>query len=381
VSLSPLELALGLPLGVDPPAPLAGGGDPLAALEAAVREPLRRGPCLVSFSGGRDSSAVLAVAARVARAEGLPDPIPATIRVPGAPAADEARWQELVVGHLGLSDWLRPEFSSELDLVGPVAADVMRRHGVLWPFNAHFHVPLLEAARGGTLLTGIGGDELFRSAASTLPARRARSLLLYAAPRSARARWHGRPSIELHPWLTPAAAAAGRRALGRWEAAEPRRLGARMRHVRASRYLRIGTASLDLLAADAGAAIAHPLLEPSVWAAVAGSAPRGGHRTRTAAMRAAFGPLLPEELLARSDKACFDEVFFNDHSRRFAERWDGAGVPDALVDAEALRRHWLGGAPSAQSFTLFQRAQLAADDHLLDDRSVVTSHPSNETQS
>ena len=59
-------------------------GTALAALEAAIMPALLRSPCLVSFSGGRDSSAVLAVAARLARGAGLADPIPITIRVPAA---------------------------------------------------------------------------------------------------------------------------------------------------------------------------------------------------------------------------------------------------------------------------------------------------------
>ena len=363
MSLTALELALGLPIGSDAPFALpAGGGDPAAALEAAVLEPLRRGPCLVSFSGGRDSSAVLAVATGVARRHGLPDPIPASIRVPGAPAAGESRWQELVVAHLGLSDWLRPEFGDELDLVGPVAAAAMRRHGLLWPFNAHFHVPMLEAARGGTLLTGIGGDELFRAAVTPLPVRTARRVALHLAPRPARRRWHGRAAVPMHPWLTPAGARDGRRAVAAWDAAEPRRLGARLRHVRAARYLRIGTGSLERLAQDSGAAIAHPLLEPAVWAAVASRAPRGGHADRTAAMRATFAGLLPADVLARPDKACFDEVFFHDHSRAFAERWTGSGVPAGIVDAGALREHWHAGEPAAQSFSLLQAAWLASVD-------------------
>jgi Asparagine synthase len=356
VSLTELELALGLPIGTDAPAALPAGGDPLAALEAAVLEPLQRGACLVSFSGGRDSSAVLAVATRVARREGLPDPIPATIRAPGAPAAEESRWQEMVIAHLGLSEWLRPEFSDELDLVGPVATAALRRHGLLWPFNAHFHVPILEAARGGTVLTGIGGDELFRAAATSRPPRRARSVALYLAPRFVRARWHGRASLELHPWLTGSGARAGRRALAAWEAAEPRPRLARMRHVRAARYLRIGTASLDRLARDAGARIVHPLLDVGAWGALAAGPT---HRDRTAVTEAVFAPILPAELLARSSKAGFDEVFFHDHSRAFAAGWTGAGVPSALVDAGALRRHWLGDVPRAQSYTLLQAAWLA----------------------
>lgn len=361
--LRPLDVATGIVLGAPRrPEPLhaTSGQSPLEALERAVLPGLLRPPCLISFSGGRDSSAVLAAAVRVARREGLPDPIPATNRFRAAPAADERRWQELVLAHLELDDRLVLTFDRELDVLGPFARRVLRRHGLLWPFNAHFHVPMLEAARDGTLLTGIGGDELFRAAATPLPELRPRSVALYAAPRFARRRWHGRASVALHPWLTEAGLRQARHALAAWEAAEPRRVRARLRHVRAARYLRVGTGSLDLLARDAGAAIAHPLLAPSVWAAVARSAPLGGYSDRTAAMRAVFEPLLPAELLARHDKACFDEVFFHQHSRAFAAAWTGAGVPAGLVDADALREHWLGEAPRAQSFSLLQGAWLAS---------------------
>jgi hypothetical protein len=91
---------------------------------------------------------------------------------------------------------------------------------------------------------------------------------------------------------------------------------------------------------------------------VARRAPLAGHQDRTAAMEQVFGPLLPAELLGRPDKACFDEVFFHEHSRAFAESWSGAGVP-AEVDARALREQWLAGAPAAQSFSLLQAAWLA----------------------
>jgi asparagine synthase (glutamine-hydrolysing) len=65
--LTPLELAAGFPrpdaTPTGPgPTPKAGF-EPLAAFRAVVRAALKRPPCLVSFSGGRDSSAVLAVAA------------------------------------------------------------------------------------------------------------------------------------------------------------------------------------------------------------------------------------------------------------------------------------------------------------------------------
>ena len=51
--------------------------------------------------------------------------------------------------------------TDELDFVGPIAAEGLRRHGVLFPANAHMIVPLAREARGGSLLTGVGGDDTF----------------------------------------------------------------------------------------------------------------------------------------------------------------------------------------------------------------------------
>jgi hypothetical protein len=93
---------------VDAPLPLSEARvEPLAAFRAAVRAALERPPCLVSFSGGRDSSAAVAVAADVARGEGLPLPIPATALFLESAESDEFYWQEQVVRRLGLDEWLR----------------------------------------------------------------------------------------------------------------------------------------------------------------------------------------------------------------------------------------------------------------------------------
>src|SRR4051794_36031776 len=160
--LTPLEIASGLPLGVEaesPPLPVVPDGlEPLAAFEDAVRPALERPPCVVNFSGGRDSSAVLAVAARLARREGLAPPLPVTVRFPEASGAGEARWQEAVVGFLRLDDWVRLDVDEEIDYVGPVARRLLLRHGVVHPpVTPLFWLPL-ELARGGSLLTGVGGD-------------------------------------------------------------------------------------------------------------------------------------------------------------------------------------------------------------------------------
>ncbi len=372
-ALASLELAVGFALdGGDPtPLPCARQGSPLAALDAAIMPALLRPPCLVSFSGGRDSSAVLAVAARIARGAGLADPIPITIRVPAARAAGESEWQDRVIRHLELEDWVRLEFTDdELDAVGPVARAAMNRHGLLWPFNAHVHIPLLEAARGGSLLTGIGGDELFTAATSPRAAavlarrtrpvgRDVRRVALYAAPRPLRRWWYGRRELPL-PWLTTAGRGAASAAFAELDAAEPRRLAARLAWLRSLGALTRGPESLSILAVAAGAQLVHPLLERGLWAALAREAPRGGYLGRTEAMRGLFGGLLPDRVLARSDKAGFDEVFFARHSRAFADTWAGEGVPAELVDAVRLRAHWAEPAPEAQSFTLLQAAFLAS---------------------
>lgn len=354
--LTPLEVATGLPFGaprrvapLPPPAGPARG-----ALERALLPALGRPPCLVSFSGGRDSSTVLAAAVAVARREGLPAPVAATLRAPAVARADETAWQERVVAHLGLEDWVRLEVDDELDAIGPHAARVLRRHGLLWPCNIHFHLPLLDLARGGALLTGIGGDELF--AAATHPTRRRRAFG-WAPPPLRRAVLARREPVDF-PWLTAAgrrAATAARAAEG---ASEPRGVRARMAWLRGLRYLDLALDAIGEVAADGDVELAHPLFDPGLWASVAA---HGGFAGRTEGMRALFGDLLPPDVLARGSKAGFDAVFFNRHSRAFAGSWDGTGVDGDLVDAAALREHWRSDAPRPQSFTLLQALWLARD--------------------
>ena len=137
----------------------------------------------MSFSGGRDSAAVLAVASALARREGLPAADPRDDRVPLVHGCRrDSAWQELLVHHLGLSEWIRIEHEDELDLIGPYAQRALAAHGLCWPPNTHFHLPLLEAAPGGSLLTGVGGDELY------IAARRLRAAMVLSRAVSPRPR-------------------------------------------------------------------------------------------------------------------------------------------------------------------------------------------------
>lgn len=385
----PLEVACGLVLSRRPEVPALGRVTtaPRTAIDDAIRPALLRPPCLVSFSGGRDSSAILAAAVALARREGLALPIPATHRFPAAATSHEDDWQEQVVRHLALSDWVRITLTDELDTVGPVAQTVLRRHGVVWPFNAHLHVPLFERAAGGSVLTGVGGDELFgaqrwRAAQAVLAGhaaprpRHARTIALALAPAPIRREVLARRHEIRWPWLHPHVDHLVNRRRAEWGGRTPWRWDAATSWWWQSRARMVLAQTLGRLGADAGAHVAQPFLEPSVLAAAASRFGPRGPADRTTAMRVVFGDVLPEPVLARHSKARFDAAFFAGHSRAFAAAWTGAGVDRALVDPQRLARVWNAVQPDPRSFSLMQAAWLAAqrehDERSDDDRGRAT---------
>ena len=336
---------------------------------------LQRPPCLVPFSGGRDSSVVLAVAARVARREKLALPIPVTLRFSWASQTDETMWQELVIKHLALSDWEHLEYSNaggELDLVGPVPARCLLRHGLLWPANTHLYAPMLECARGGSLLSGLDGDGVFGGWTWTrigaVLARRAspepRDLLRIGhalAPALVR-EWLARRRGEhptVTPWLRPGARAAYVRMALR-EQRGPLRWSDHVAALARARYLVVACASYQALADDADALLIHPFLDRRFLAALARAGGPWGWGGRGATTAALFGELLPAETARRGTKASFDEVLWGEPSRRFAREWDGSGIDEELVDPDALRAEWLAAEPHAGSGALLQSAWLHA---------------------
>ena len=374
--LRPLELAWGVPWGrADEVAPLQPDPrppSPRQALEAVVRRGLLRPPCLVSFSGGRDSSTVLALATHVARTEGLPLPVPVTHRFPALAESDEDSWQEAVVRRLALTDWQRLRGTDELDVLGPVARRALTRHGVLAPFNAHFHDPLLAAAGGGSLLTGIGGDELFaavnRSTTARLlhhgrrpPLRHLPRVLWSLAPAGWRAAVTARRTDLELPWVLPAARARLVRGYSGWQAQDPLSWQRSLRSwYWPGRSLQLNLAGKAALAADHDTVVLHPFADPGVLAAAAARWGDAGPLGRRAALQELVGELLPPGLAARRSKATFDGAFWAGPGREFAAGWDGSGVDPAVIDVEALRREWLSPAPDAHSFSLLQAAWLHA---------------------
>jgi asparagine synthetase B (glutamine-hydrolysing) len=367
--LSRLEIASGLVFGLAPTERLPSAreaGTPLEALERAIMPALLRPPCLVSFSGGRDSSTILALAVRLARREGLELPIPATNRFPSAAQSDDVEWQERVVVHLGLTDWVRADHTSELDSVGPSARRVLRRHGLLWPFNAHFHIPLLQEAFGGSLLTGLGGDEALgeprwaRAAAvlsrrAGLGPRELQAVGLTASPFAARRAAPSTREPVLLPWLKPEAQGE---VWTRWiseTASEPLQSSGRFAWWRRLRYVQLGIEALRRIASGLLVEVRHPFADAGFAAALAAVAPDARNQGR----EILFQNALPVELIQRCTRSHFDHVFWSEHSRELAARWNGEGVDPELVDLEALRQEWQGPRPDARTFMLLQQIALS----------------------
>ncbi len=376
--LLPLEVASSVLFGRDSAANCSSSTAASArgALEASLLRALLRPPCLVTFSGGRDSSALLACAIQIARREGLLEPIPVTALFAGAPETREDDWQALVVRHLGCSEWIRREFRDELDLVGPVADAIMRRDGLPYPYNLHLLAPMIDEARGGSFVTGLGGDQALHPAGRGLDvlARRARPsfravarIAVDVGPRPLRrAMLRSRVALTF-PWLRQEANERLSRAWLEDQVRLPFRWNERLRELWRSRFMRLTVRRLDALGTRAQAAVHNPFAEADFVFALARQAGTAGFTSRTVAMRELFDDLLPEALIGRATKASFNDVLWNRHTRSFVggigedelERALAELHLDTIVDPRALTEHWGGGAPLANSFLLLQACWLA----------------------
>lgn len=380
--MSPTEVVWGYLVGHEGslPPPVDPSSTPRKALETVVRRALLRPPCGVAFSGGRDSSTVLAVATHVARREGLPDPIPVTRVFPDAPAAEEGTWQEMVVRHLELDEWERLTFHDELDVIGPLARSNILENGVVWPPSLHGNLPMIETVPGGTLLNGEGGDEVLGVLAHRIspitgllraprPLRwgSVRSALGAAAPRAIRtkrARW--RHQQLQTTWLRPQAHEALLDAVAEGEGTEPLSFAASVKRVPRRRTQLYLAHNGGVLARRHGVEAWSPLLHPEFVHALSREGGRLGVGDRTAALRALIPDLLPDAVLARRSKAVFSGAFNARHTREFANAWSGEGLNEELVDTTELRRVWRSGHGIAMASALLQAAWLA--DHRANER-------------
>lgn len=332
-------------------------GSARLALEAVVARALTSGPTFVSFSGGRDSSAVLATAVHVARERNLPLPRPIILRYPGDRDSDETEWQELVLGHLGIDDPIVLELDTPPTYLDADTQANLRRRGLLFPPALQLKDHIRPLASGGMLLTGEGGDEILgphRITPLTLLVkyrrRPSRTLLSWTLEEVApgRTRRAARATIARSPWLTEKARAMLRHDL-RSAAKTPLHWGEQTKSMVTGRITHDLTHNLQLLADEHDVTYVHPLQSPEFTSALAREGGRWGYAGRTDLMRHLFADLLPDELLARSTKAHFGSVRWGAQERRFAETWDGDGLSTELFDVERLRAEWLSERPAGAS--------------------------------
>jgi hypothetical protein len=386
--LTPVDVIAGMPLGSVSPVERAKEGagrtgDPWSALEDVMVPVLAAPPLAVSFSGGRDSSLLLAVAASAAERYGLAPPIAITMRFRSAAGTEESDWQHLIVRSLGIVDWRIINLTDELDYLGPLSTPSLLQDGLRFPPNAHSIVPVSRALGGGTIVIGVGGDELLaawrwrhRSAALRRPLRngvlrgpRAAAVLAFGAAPTPVRRWvfQRRTSKELRAgndgfgWLTP----AGRRAVlaGLVDGENQPVHWADFIAWTAQRRATIEVkATVSRLAQVEGVDAFAPLLEPRVLAALATARNGRGWSNRTEAMIDIVGNRLPREILTRRSKASFVNAFWGPRSREFVRNWNGSGVDPELVDIEGLRKEWCSEQPDFRSTLLLQSAWLSGQD-------------------
>lgn len=364
---------MGLPTGPSrdvPPLPEPAGWSPAEALVAVIADQPR--PWFVAFSGGRDSSLVLAAAVEAARRGGWEAPVPVAMRFAAGARTAEDDWQQLVCGHLGIAGPEVVALGDELDLLGPLATGMLRRHGLAWPPLAHMVIPVARRAAGGTLLTGHGGDELLGSwrwaAAAELRAGRTGTGGLRGRLRVAHARAPAgvRTAVALvrgpgmgWPWLRPGARLRAWARLAAHVAAEPTRWDERVAWMWSTRLEQAALAGLARAGAEAGTCIVAPLADPRFVAALAAAGGRWGWGDRTAATAVVAAGRLPGAVVARPTKAEFTAAVWGPAARRFAEGWDGAGVDTRLVDPGVLGGLWRAGNPPSTTFTLLHAVWLA----------------------
>lgn len=358
--LSPLEVAMGLPTTASAealpqpeiPPPTSGAR---AVLREVLAQTLEAGPVFVAFSGGRDSSAVLAVAVSVARERGTALPVPVTYRYPGDGDADENEWQDMVLRHLGVTEHVVIDITDQQRILGPSARESMATRGLVWPASVNIDHEMLSRVRGGVLLTGEGGDELFSGRRSAPLARLRRTVRRRHRPRPGDVRAAVRTLLPqgaalrteaervqgtMAPWLRGHAREEFV-ATVRDHQSEPVLWDRSIRVAAARPLARAVYHNLDLVARDYDVRLVHPLLEPAFVSAWIGDGGRLGVTGRTAAMRQLFDDVLPEQVLGRSSKAFFNASRFGAGERDFARHWDGRGLELEHVDPDTLRETWL----------------------------------------
>ncbi len=278
------------------------------------------------------------------------------MRWAGAADTDETSWQEMVLRHIGLDGVQVLELTDELDALGTMASDFLRVHGLRWPGNAYMHRPVIDVARGGTLMTGIGGDELF---SNNSPRRSIGQLARAGLPRRMREEVRlARGYSDDWRWLTPDGSMRVRRSLVRDELSWPYRWDRSLHYWYASRAFAAIDGALALVAAGRDVAVINPFVDRQVLAELGRLGGRRGFPSRTEAMRRVCGDLLPDALISRTTKASFSGAIWGPRTREFMESWSGGGLNPHYVDEARLCAEIDSDRPDFRTILLVHQAWL-----------------------
>ena len=246
----------------------------------------------------------------------------------------------------------------------------------MWPAPAFATVAQLRGLEPGVFLTGEGGDDVLGPRRFSLtsdvvrylvrghrlpPWGLSRAALRGLVPAGVRAR-QTRDAIDAAyapDWLRPDLRHGLIGQAAALDAREPLAPSRWLSYHLSLPWVWIGAHNLRALHAELGFRWEAPLLAPAFLGALEASTRWWEYRGRRALLRRHFSELLPSEIIERTTKASFGGVLFGQHTRAFAESWDGRGVPEG-VDAPRLRASWLGDEPHIGTAMLLHQAWLAA---------------------
>ena len=312
--------------------------------------------CYVEFSGGCDSSLVLAATVKACRSSGADDPIPVTFRFPGLPETDETEYQSLMVARLGLRDWVVLDDSTgAFDVLSPSAQESIRTHGVFFPGTFHNRAHVFRDLGPSALLTGEGGDEILgrrrltdvRDAARAVVRRNRAARAVRQAVLSVSPRWRRVQTIEravergwAADWIVDTNIRRKiLRTIALEDAQEPLDPRRYMAYYNSLRRMSVTDHNCRTYAQAYDVEWHAPLGDAAFTNALLGAVPRTRYYGRSELLASFFSELLPTELLLRRDKTHFTRAFLGVHTRVFANGWNGSGLPGG-ASVEWLSHHW-----------------------------------------
>ena len=334
----PMEIACGLVIDVEPEAPrLARSAcrHPREAINRVILGALRRPPCVVSFSGGRDSAAMLAVATALARAGGAcvagscHPSIPGRARHPGGRLAGGAD-PPPPAARLGAPDRVRTSWTRS-------AQWRKRSCGATACCGRSTRISTCRCSNSPRAARSSPGSAATNCWVASAGRRRRRCSPGACASGPAICERSAWPSpldrFGAEPW--PAATRSAGRGCTRTSDRGDQPAACRVEGPDAAAVVSRGRVTGG---AAAGASCCRTpwsswrTTPKPYWCSPFSSrqcSPRRrssygirGPVSRADAMRELFGDVLPETVSARRSKATFDQAFFADHSRSFAGTLD-----------------------------------------------------------